>query len=217
MINIHSSEVIVTQILMCLLFSCWLHVDQILIFNKHCCWFNWGTSNIVWGIVSLTILSSKAAQLLGPIVNIVCFWQGWEGSALHWILVILSETSRSVVKVIQHLQVLDCKKKKKWKKKKEYLWGEKVLMKCPLKSPYFLIIALYCSCPNTFPTDSASSLTCLWQAYSEKKNWPALRWDEVPAPALQNTVDICYLICPLFLWLRSQLKCDPQWPTFPEL
>lgn len=88
--------------------------------------------------MSLTILSSKAAQLLGSIVNIVCFWQGWEGSTFHWILVILSETSRSVVKVIQHFQVLDCKKKKK----KRIFMGRKGLDEV---SPQESLFLNYCS------------------------------------------------------------------------
>lgn len=116
--------------------------------------------------------------------------RGGKDPDFHRILDISSATSGSVMKVIQHLQVLDCKKKK------EALWREKLMIKCPLKSPYFLITALYSSCPDTFPTGSVSSLTCLWQAHSEKKNWQVLRWDGVPAPQVQKTVDICYLVCP---------------------
>lgn len=68
-------------------------------------------------------------------------------------------------------------------------------MRCPLKSPYFLITALYCPCPDTFPTDSASSLTCSWQTCSQEENWPALKWEESQHCSYKNSGYLPFIWC----------------------
>lgn len=139
MINIHSSEVIVAQILMCLLFSCWLQIDQILIFNKHCHWFNLGTLNIDWGTASPTIFK-QLNNIATWISSKYCIhWEGWEGSRL------------ALFSWCFECNIWACCKgdaavmgARLWEKEGTFM-ARKLTMKCSLQSPYFLIILNYCS------------------------------------------------------------------------
>lgn len=83
-----------------------------------------------------TISKQLSAQIIGPVVNTVYFSRDGKGLDLHFILDVLSARSGNIAKVMEHLWVLDCEKKKR------ALQEQKLTMRSSHKTLRFLIIAL---------------------------------------------------------------------------